>query len=235
MTRSLTPGVAAVNLVELRRGGATPRLGGWGGRWDRVEGLPHSRAERRGVCGWWFLTLKVPGRVVCSCAQPRRGRLGLCLRHEVSGTHPTPKMPPRKGGEILSWPSGPCSGTAVRNRGAARDPARDRLKGEEEWRTRLPGLPSQPLRCNLPAFGLGHHHHHFPGPGQCVCGAAAHVCGPTACHGRIVYAEASLRFTVFASEEVPGRRRRLRRSARLCRPDSRSDRKERSTGPEGSF
>lgn len=79
-----------VNLVELRRGGATPRLGGWGGRWDRVEGLPRSRAERQGVCGWLFLKLKVPGRVVCSCAQPRRGRLGLCLRHEFSGI-PRPK------------------------------------------------------------------------------------------------------------------------------------------------
>lgn len=159
------------------------------------------------MCGWWFLTLKALGSVVCNCVQPKRARLGLCLRHEISGTHPPKKMPPREGGEILSWPSGPCSGTAVRNREAAGDPARDQLKGEEAWRTRLPDLPQQPLRCNLPAFGLRHHHHHFPGPGQCVCGAAAHACGPNACHGGIVYAEASLRFAVFASEEVPGQER----------------------------
>lgn len=108
MTRGLTPGEAAVNLVELRRGGATPRLGGWGGRWDRVEGLPRSRAERRGVCGWWFLTLKVPGRVVCSCAQPRRGRLGLCLRHEVSGTHPPKKNAPKEGRGFCPGPLAPA-------------------------------------------------------------------------------------------------------------------------------
>lgn len=137
--------------------------------------MPRSRAERQGVCGWWFLTLKVLGSVVCSCVQPKRGRLGLCLRHEVSGTHPPQKMPPREGGEILSWPSGSCSGTAVRNREAAGDPARDQLKGEEAWRTRLPDLPQQPLRCNLPAFGLRHHHHHFPGPGQCLWRCSARL------------------------------------------------------------
>ena len=85
----------------------------------------------------------------------------------IKSRGPPPQMP-REGGEILSWASGPCSGTAVRNRGAAGDPARDQLKGEEAWRTRLPGLPPQPLRCSLPAFGLRHHHHHFPGSGQCV-------------------------------------------------------------------
>lgn len=138
---------------------------------------------------------------------PREGVWASAFAMKSRGPTPPQKMPPREGGEILSWPSGSCSGTAGRNREAAGDPARDQLKGEEAWRTRLPDLPQQPLRCNLPAFGLRHHHHHFPGPGQCVCGAAAHVCGPNACHGGIVYAEASLRFTVFASEEVPGQER----------------------------
>ena len=59
----------------------------------------------------------------------------------------------------------------------------------------------------------------FPGLGA-VC---LELQRTNACHGGSV-----AWFTVFASEEVPGRRRRLRRSARLCRPDRRSDREEHS-------
>lgn len=164
---------------------------------------------------------------------------GLQLRsaqERASGSLPwplslgDPLQMPREGGEILSWASGPCSGAAVRNRGAAGDPARDQLKGEEAWRTRLPGLPPQPLRCSLPAFGLSHHHHLFRGSGQCVWRCSARL-RTNACHGGSVMPTRAW-FTVFASEEVPGRRRRLRRSARLCRPDRRSDREEHSEQAE---
>lgn len=78
----------------------------------------------------------------------------------------------------------------------------------------------------------------FPGLGA-VCLALQRTFADECLPRRKRYADASLRFTVFASEEVPGRRRRrLRRSARLCRrarlcrPDRRSDREERSEQAE---
>lgn len=72
----------------------------------------------------------------------------------------------------------------------------------------------------------------FPGLGA-VCLALQRTFADEYLPRRKRYADASLRFTVFASEEVPGRRRRrLRRSARLCRPDRRSDCEERSEQAE---
>lgn len=70
-----------------------------------IEELPHLRTERWGVCGWWFLKLKVPGSAFGSGVEPRRGRVGLCTCREVLGTPPSKALKEQREDRVLAlWP-----------------------------------------------------------------------------------------------------------------------------------